>query len=59
MLKDPFKLLFKLTFLGLLDLNLDFAFSSKLAEMAFGPVFKSIAASMVVAFTERAKKIYL
>ena len=42
-----------------IELNLDFAFSSKLAEMAFGPVFKSIAASMVVAFTQRAKKIYL
>jgi ribosome-associated toxin RatA of RatAB toxin-antitoxin module len=42
-----------------IELNLDFTFSSRLAEMAFGPVFNSIAASMVVAFTERAKKIYL
>ena len=41
-----------------IELNLDFAFSSKLAEMAFGKVFNSIAANMVVAFTERAKQIY-
>lgn len=41
-----------------IELNLDFAFSSKLAEMAFGRVFNSIAASMVVAFTERAKQVY-
>ena len=41
-----------------IELNLDFSFSSKLAEMAFGRVFNSIAASMVVAFTERAKQVY-
>ena len=41
-----------------IELNLDFAFSSKLAEMAFGRVFNSIAANMVVAFTERAKQVY-
>ena len=41
-----------------IELNLDFAFSSKLVEMAFGQVFNAIAANMVVAFTERAKEIY-
>ncbi|MGS2721321.1 type II toxin-antitoxin system RatA family toxin [Paraglaciecola aestuariivivens] len=41
-----------------IELNLDFAFSSRLVEMAFGRVFNSIAASMVVAFTERAKQVY-
>lgn len=41
-----------------IELNLDFAFSSKLIEMAFGRVFNSIAAGMVVAFTERAKQVY-
>jgi ribosome-associated toxin RatA of RatAB toxin-antitoxin module len=41
-----------------IELNLDFAFSSKLVEMAFGRVFNSIAANMVVAFTERAKQVY-
>jgi ribosome-associated toxin RatA of RatAB toxin-antitoxin module len=41
-----------------IELNLDFAFSSKLVEMAFGRVFNGIAANMVVAFTERAKQVY-
>jgi len=41
-----------------IELNLDFAFSSKLVELAFGRVFNSIAANMVVAFTERAKQVY-
>jgi ribosome-associated toxin RatA of RatAB toxin-antitoxin module len=41
-----------------IELNLDFAFSSKLVEFAFGKVFNAIASNMVVAFTERAKKIY-
>ncbi|MBU3005962.1 type II toxin-antitoxin system RatA family toxin [Paraglaciecola arctica] len=41
-----------------IELNLDFAFSSSLIEMAFGRVFNSIAANMVVAFTERAKQVY-
>lgn len=41
-----------------IELNLDFAFSSKLVEMAFGRVFNSIAANMVVAFTQRAKQVY-
>ncbi|MDU0354706.1 type II toxin-antitoxin system RatA family toxin [Paraglaciecola aquimarina] len=41
-----------------IELNLDFAFSSKLVEMAFGRVFNAIAGNMVVAFTDRAKQIY-
>lgn len=41
-----------------IELNLDFAFSSRLVEMAFGRVFNAIAANMVVAFTDRAKEIY-
>lgn len=42
-----------------IELNLHFTFSSKLAEMAFGRVFNSIASNMVNAFTARAKKVYL
>ena len=41
-----------------IELNLDFAFSSKLVEFAFGKVFNAIASNMVVAFTERAKAVY-
>ena len=41
-----------------IELNLDFAFSSRLVEMAFGRVFNAIASNMVVAFTERAKQVY-
>lgn len=42
-----------------IELNLDFAFSSRLVEFAFGKVFNAIASNMVVAFTERAKKVYI
>ncbi|GAA0852809.1 type II toxin-antitoxin system RatA family toxin [Aliiglaciecola litoralis] len=42
-----------------IELKLDFTFSSKLAEMAFGRVFNSIATNMVNAFTARAKEVYL
>ncbi|NCP66382.1 MAG: type II toxin-antitoxin system RatA family toxin [Paraglaciecola sp.] len=41
-----------------IELNLDFAFSSKLAEFAFGKVFNAIASNMVIAFTQRAKQMY-
>ncbi|GGW89217.1 type II toxin-antitoxin system RatA family toxin [Alteromonas halophila] len=41
-----------------IELKLEFEFSSKLAEMAFGKVFSSLASSMVAAFTERAKQVY-
>ncbi len=41
-----------------IELNLDFTFSSKLAEMAFGRVFNAIASNMVNSFTARAKEVY-
>lgn len=41
-----------------IELRLDFEFSSKLAELAFGKVFNSLATNMVQAFTERAKRVY-
>jgi len=40
------------------SLHLDFEFTSKLVEMAFGKIFKELAGSMVDAFTQRAKQIY-
>lgn len=40
------------------QLDLEFEFSNKLAEMAFGKVFKELAANMVSAFTQRAKVVY-
>lgn len=39
-------------------LNLDFTFSSKLVDMAFGKIFKSLTNNMVKAFSERAKEVY-
>ncbi|MCW8108191.1 type II toxin-antitoxin system RatA family toxin [Alteromonas ponticola] len=41
-----------------IELNLEFEFSNKLAEMAFGKVFSSLATSMVNAFIERARRVY-
>lgn len=41
-----------------IELNLEFEFSNKLAEMAFGKVFNTLAANMVNAFTERARSVY-
>mgnify|MGYP000152971463 CR=1 FL=1 len=40
------------------ELNLDFEFSSKVIEMAFGKIFNQVCANMVSAFTQRAKQIY-
>lgn len=40
------------------QLHLDFEFSNKLVEMAFGKLFKELTAAMVNAFTERAKQVY-
>ncbi|MGI2168628.1 SRPBCC family protein [Shewanella sp. MF05960] len=40
------------------EFDLDFEFSNKLVDMAFGKVFKELMSSMVMAFTERAKVIY-
>jgi ribosome-associated toxin RatA of RatAB toxin-antitoxin module len=41
-----------------IELKLEFTFSSKLVEFAFGKVFKALTSNMVKAFTERAKKVY-
>ncbi|ARD19014.1 ubiquinone-binding protein [Edwardsiella piscicida] len=40
------------------ELHLDFEFTNKLVELAFGKVFKELAGSMVQAFTLRAKEVY-
>lgn len=39
-------------------LELEFEFSSKLVEMAFGRVFHELCNSMIKAFSERAKEVY-
>jgi ribosome-associated toxin RatA of RatAB toxin-antitoxin module len=39
-------------------LSLEFEFSSKLIEFAFGKVFTELTGVMVQAFTERAKQVY-
>ena len=41
-----------------IELNLNFEFSSKLAQAAFGKAFNVIASNMVDAFTRRAKEVY-
>ncbi|HBV1401575.1 TPA: type II toxin-antitoxin system RatA family toxin [Klebsiella pneumoniae] len=41
-----------------IEFHLDFEFTNKLIEMAFGRVFKELAANMVQAFTSRAKDVY-
>ncbi|NMP14834.1 MULTISPECIES: type II toxin-antitoxin system RatA family toxin [unclassified Thalassotalea] len=41
-----------------IELKLDYEFSSKLIEMAFGRIFDSLTNSMVSAFTQRAKQVY-
>ncbi|MGV3346901.1 type II toxin-antitoxin system RatA family toxin [Enterobacteriaceae bacterium LUAb1] len=40
------------------ELNLEFEFTNKLIEIAFGRVFKELAGNMVKAFTQRAKEVY-
>jgi ribosome-associated toxin RatA of RatAB toxin-antitoxin module len=40
------------------ELHLDFEFTNKLIELAFGKVFKELAGNMVQAFTQRAREIY-
>lgn len=39
-------------------LKLEFEFSSKLVQFAFGKVFQELTAAMVNAFTQRAKQVY-
>lgn len=41
-----------------IEFHLDFEFTSKLIEMAFGRIFKELAVNMVQAFTARAKEVY-
>ncbi|WP_299791614.1 SRPBCC family protein [uncultured Shewanella sp.] len=41
-----------------IDFELNFEFSSSLVDIAFGKIFKELVASMVTAFTGRAKVIY-
>jgi ribosome-associated toxin RatA of RatAB toxin-antitoxin module len=41
-----------------IELELDFTFSSRLVEFAFGKVFKALTNNMVKAFSERAKRVY-
>ena len=40
------------------ELHLDFEFTNKLIELAFGSIFKELAGNMVQAFTQRAKEVY-
>lgn len=40
------------------ELDLEFEFSSKMIELAFGGIFNNVVANMVSAFTQRAKKVY-
>lgn len=40
------------------ELKLEFEFSSKMIEMAFGKVFNELTSNMVSAFTTRAKQVY-
>ncbi|EOL9014315.1 type II toxin-antitoxin system RatA family toxin [Cronobacter malonaticus] len=41
-----------------IEFNLDFEFTNKFIELAFGRVFKELASSMVQAFSQRAKEVY-
>lgn len=60
----PFKLIGGWKFIPLspeackIEFHLDFEFTNKLIEMAFGRIFKELAANMVQAFTSRAKEVY-
>jgi len=40
------------------ELKLEFEFSSKIIEMAFGKIFSELTNNMVGAFTKRAKEVY-
>ncbi|ELS0753564.1 SRPBCC family protein [Vibrio vulnificus] len=41
------------------ELKLEFEFSSKMIELAFGKIFNELSNNMVNAFTQRAKQVYL
>ncbi|MGX9418802.1 SRPBCC family protein [Vibrio sp. WJH972] len=40
------------------ELKLEFEFSSKMVELAFGKIFNELTSNMVNAFTQRAKQVY-
>ncbi|WP_217543182.1 SRPBCC family protein [Vibrio metschnikovii] len=40
------------------ELKLEFEFSSKMIELAFGKIFTELTSNMVNAFTQRAKQVY-
>ncbi|MFC3120033.1 type II toxin-antitoxin system RatA family toxin [Agaribacter flavus] len=40
------------------ELRLEFTFTNKFIEMAFGKIFTSLTSNMVQAFTQRAKQVY-
>ncbi|MEZ8318293.1 SRPBCC family protein [Vibrio splendidus] len=40
------------------ELKLEFEFSSRMIEIAFGKVFNELTSNMVSAFTQRAKQVY-
>ncbi|KAB0470345.1 SRPBCC family protein [Vibrio sp. IB15] len=40
------------------ELKLEFEFSSRMIEMAFGKIFNELTTNMVSAFTQRAKQVY-
>lgn len=40
------------------SLELEFEFTNRLVEMAFGKVFNEVATNMITAFTQRAKQVY-
>ncbi|NAZ93467.1 SRPBCC family protein [Vibrio toranzoniae] len=40
------------------ELKLEFEFSSRMIEVAFGKVFNELTSNMVSAFTQRAKQVY-
>ncbi|SIO95697.1 SRPBCC family protein [Vibrio spartinae] len=41
------------------ELKLEFEFSSKMIELAFGKIFNDLTSNMVNAFTKRAKQVYV
>jgi len=41
-----------------IQLDLEFSFTSRLVDMAFGKVFRTLTGNMVKAFSERAKEVY-
>ena len=40
------------------ELKLEFEFSSRMIEMAFGKIFNELTSNLVSAFTQRAKQVY-